>query len=597
MSIFSNFLKKKTQPETNMFNVPTSKPLAPGVQGPLLPLQRRQIGPVRPASQPVSTKTAPTIPQMPAPGGFTASAPKTTTLGLNNITGTANSTPPIATGALERPAGIIGQTMEALSRTPDVNKNPNLTGGSAQQNDLSALSPNIGDFAKTGNVVNPPQANNFLAPVKPVVENQITQPTQPIQTPTSTIPTQTAPTVPVTPVLPEQVPEQITPEQARVNEINQRQEVDAIPQGASQQVMDSVANAEALVQQAQKISPDELSTQADLDKLIEAAKNGYLNTSQQAIPLEFITGQLKAIEQRALGLAEPLESKLTRLQSERVASLNASEFALERADKKADQQRNDANRERETNTYIDESGNMILFDAQTGETISNLGKQFADKKDGAFTLGKDQQRFDEAGNLVASGVSGTEPGTAPQVDAQGNVVLSKEQQTKVDILNKKIGDIDALLEHDGLNTRVGPTGFTRAGIAHIGGVGDAFGSGDAFAGGVHQLMSQETIDTLISLKERGGTLGALSDQERIMLQNAATKLGGWEVKKDGEGTGKWNIDEKSFKQELNILKALTQKAIERATGQGFQASGDQQLAELRQAGYSDAQIESLLAQQ
>lgn len=95
----------------------------------------------------------------------------------------------------------------------------------------------------------------------------------------------------------------------------------------------AVDSANLAYQQSLKISPEELSTQADLDKLIESTKTAYRNTSDQAIPLEFITGQMASIERRATGLAEPLERKLSRMQAARTSSLESSKFALERADK------------------------------------------------------------------------------------------------------------------------------------------------------------------------------------------------------------------------------------------------------------------------
>ncbi len=114
----------------------------------------------------------------------------------------------------------------------------------------------------------------------------------------------------------------------------------------------------------------------------------------------------------------------------------------------------------------------------------------------------------------------------------------------------------------------GIAGFAKGALK--GTVDDVTGAGQAFAGSVHQLTSQSTLNQLLELKAAGGTLGALSDQERIMLQNAATKLNDWEIKTgSGEnriGTGVWNIDEKNFLKELNTLKTLTRSAIERAGG-------------------------------
>ena len=138
-----------------------------------------------------------------------------------------------------------------------------------------------------------------------------------------------------------------------------------------------------------------------------------------------------------------------------------------------------------------------------------------------------------------------------------------DQSGYVEILNNKIGLIDDLLDSSGLDSRVGPSSLSRRAFS----IKDKFGAGQEFAAGVNQLVNKETIDTLVDLKERGGTLGALSDQERILLQSAATKIGSWEMRDDkGNGTGEWNIDETSFKQELNTIKKLAKKALEKAGG-------------------------------
>lgn len=98
----------------------------------------------------------------------------------------------------------------------------------------------------------------------------------------------------------------------------------------------AITDGEKAIAAGMAISPEELSTQADLDRLAESTRKAYISTSDQTIPLEFITGELASIERRALALAEPLERKMARLQSTRTASLEASKFALERQDKKAE---------------------------------------------------------------------------------------------------------------------------------------------------------------------------------------------------------------------------------------------------------------------
>ena len=99
------------------------------------------------------------------------------------------------------------------------------------------------------------------------------------------------------------------------------------------------ADAEVLYQKSLAISPEALSTQEDLDKLIEATKKGYLDVEGKPIAMGAISGQAGLIERRALAMAEPLERKLARLQAARTASLEASKFALERTDKRVEAER------------------------------------------------------------------------------------------------------------------------------------------------------------------------------------------------------------------------------------------------------------------
>lgn len=86
-----------------------------------------------------------------------------------------------------------------------------------------------------------------------------------------------------------------------------------------------------------------------------------------------------------------------------------------------------------------------------------------------------------------------------------------------------------------------------------------------FIADVEQLISQETLDTLINLKKEGGTLGALSEPERLMLQSAASKIGTWRQEKDGKAVG-YKTTPEAFKTELETLKMITNRAIVEAGG-------------------------------
>ena len=123
-------------------------------------------------------------------------------------------------------------------------------------------------------------------------------------------------------------------------------------------------------------------------------------------------------------------------------------------------------------------------------------------------------------------------------------------------VKERIALIDSILVSPGLSGAVGPTRFAR-----IRPIAALTGATAEFIGGVQQLVSQETLQSLIDLKKGGGTLGALSDQERVMLQTAATKIGNWAVtNKEGQIVA-YKVSEKTFKNELNRIKSLAQKAV------------------------------------
>ena len=149
-----------------------------------------------------------------------------------------------------------------------------------------------------------------------------------------------------------------------------------------------------------------------------------------------------------------------------------------------------------------------------------------------------------------------------------NKVITKVSETKttetpkIDSLKDKVSLIDSLIKSPGLRGSVGPyylsrfTPFTVDKSAR-----------KEFAAGVNQLIGKDTMDILINLKAQGGTLGALSDKERILLQNSASKISSWEIQdSNGNPTGEYEVNESTFIKELNRIKDLTAKAIINAGG-------------------------------
>lgn len=153
-----------------------------------------------------------------------------------------------------------------------------------------------------------------------------------------------------------------------------------------------------------------------------------------------------------------------------------------------------------------------------------------------------------------------------------NVKAQQAAKDAIPAITDKISNISTLLNSPGLNSAVGPNALGRFAIA------DRFGAKQNFIAGVQQLVSKDTLDTLINLKAQGGTLGALSDQERIMLQSAASKIGTWAIRDSGGNVTGYNVDEGSFKAELQTIQTLSERARDKALGNAGLVSKDEQAA-------------------
>lgn len=157
----------------------------------------------------------------------------------------------------------------------------------------------------------------------------------------------------------------------------------------------------------------------------------------------------------------------------------------------------------------------------------------------------------------------------------------------------KVETVDTILNYNlGINARVGTNVLTRgivgpaiggaiagAPLGPVGAVVGAFaaggkgiassvsGQGQQLSGAVHQLTSGLTLQTLIDAKQNGATFGSLTDGERVLIASAATKLNDWEIKDaKGNPTGYWNIDEKSFKQEIKVIQDISKRALLKSQG-------------------------------
>jgi len=180
--------------------------------------------------------------------------------------------------------------------------------------------------------------------------------------------------------------------------------------------------------------------------------------------------------------------------------------------------------------------------------------------------------------------------------------LSPTEQAKVDkeerermqsatasylVVQDKINAVDALLASGGFAPSVGTTVVDRKATTKLGFVtklaffpttktalndlkASVSGEQQAFAAGIKKLTAGLTLDELVSAKAQGATFGALSDTELKMLADSATLLSYWEIKdENGKGIGVYNIDEASFKKELNFIREKSQRALALSQKQAF----------------------------
>jgi len=332
----------------------------------------------------------------------------------------------------------------------------------------------------------------------------------------------------------------------------------------------------------QEESPEEKALRdiaAKQANLAASEQLGIEKISQQPIPLDFLTGQSAAVQRQAAAQqqalqaqAVPLTDRLVMEQARRTSlqKQRETELGFAKSDLEAQQV-----------TPIEVGGRLV--NPRTGEVVYEPPAGMGESK----ILSPGQVIVDAQGNVIARNDSTTDKFTsvspgATIIDSKGNVIYrapekgavneATKSQQAVESLTGKLSLIDSLLTSPGMAGSVGAYGVSRftpltADKAER----------QNFAAGVNQLISQDTLDTLINLKAQGGTLGALSDQERLTLQSAASKIGSWMQRdENGNPTGKFEVSEQFFKDELNKLRTLTESALKRAAGVEAPGGGSMQ---------------------
>lgn len=135
---------------------------------------------------------------------------------------------------------------------------------------------------------------------------------------------------------------------------------------------------------------------------------------------------------------------------------------------------------------------------------------------------------------------------------------------EIEALDAKLNDLDAIIYGEDAKAAI----HDLVGTSWLGRTdpfSGYFESNKRLQGTVAQFVDSSTLDTLINLKARGGTLGAISEKELEILRSAGTKIINWEVRDDNNnGIGKWNTTYELFRAELikmeDALKRLKEAA-------------------------------------
>ena len=287
-----------------------------------------------------------------------------------------------------------------------------------------------------------------------------------------------------------------------------------------------------------KVTAEEDAAQAELDRLQESTILGQNAIRDQAIPMDFITGQSASLERRGLALQVPLEQKLARMQAKRQAAIEGSKFALERADKAAVEEK-----------PIEVNGQLVQRDPTTGEYKTVFGSP---KSSEGFTLGEGQTRYDAQGNVVAGGGTGTPGATNPAVDSWvklindgraklsdvPNTILNQvaaglgqapagsdpKAQYALNQANTAITGIDTALSllQNPNEMNLSETAFGRA----VGGVvpGGSVANLDAALETVKALVGFDALQKMRESSPTGGALGNITERELSFLQSVQGSL-------------------------------------------------------------------------
>lgn len=175
-------------------------------------------------------------------------------------------------------------------------------------------------------------------------------------------------------------------------------------------------------------------------------------------------------------------------------------------------------------------------------------------------------------NVLATLTPGQWKAREALVSAKNETEKERAQRAIVNQTNSAnaegiIGIVEKMLapeNAEGLKTSVGVNAFGRTDANFFG-----FGKESTnFRALAQQLVSEGTLKRLVELKQNGGALGALSDKERLMLEQAASgSLGNY------KGDGVFEAKEEDFIKNLETLNMANMKLYLASNSEAWERSG------------------------
>lgn len=128
---------------------------------------------------------------------------------------------------------------------------------------------------------------------------------------------------------------------------------------------------------------------------------------------------------------------------------------------------------------------------------------------------------------------------------EGNTAAGAQQLA---LAQDNISEVDNLIKSPGLAGLVGPNVLARNEFFNA-----YNGVSASFKASAAKLTNQLTLTNLQNAKANGATFGALSEGELQLLSNSSTKLNSWAHKDSNGNIEYFNVDEGTFKKELDKI--------------------------------------------